>query len=80
MKNVVQYKLDTYNNAYYMIESMSKEESDESKMALFKTYFDKVIIPEFYGEYGIELKYNENYSQQLRELKKIRKSLIFNGL
>lgn len=78
----MQYKLDTYNNTVYMIESMLGEESDRdrSKKELYKTYFEKVLKPDFLKEYGIELKYNENYSQQLRELKKISKSLILNDL
>lgn len=82
MKTSMQYKLDTYNNTVYMIESMISEESDRdrSKRELYKTYFEKVLKTDFMEEYGIELKYNENYSQQLKELKKIRKSLILNDL
>ena len=71
--------LDTYNNTTYMVESMLGKEDNLPSKELFETYFNGVLKRDFLKDYGIELQYNENYSQLLEELRRIRKSLIVNN-
>lgn len=71
--------MDTYNNTEYMVQSMLGKEDDIPSKELFETYFNEVLKRDFLKDYGIVLQYNENYSEMLKKLKQIRKSLVLNN-
>lgn len=68
-------KYDVFNNTRYLVESMLNKSDDQSARALFDAYFKNALIPQFYDEYGIEIRLNENYSQIIKELDEIRSKL-----
>lgn len=68
-------KYDVFNNTRYLVESMLDKSDDPTARALFDSYFKNALIPQFYDTYGIKVKLNENYSQIIKELDKIRPKL-----
>lgn len=71
-------RLHTYDNTEHFITSMIGKGDDKSAVELFRTYFTGCIIPDFEAEYGVKLKYNENFEKMLGDLKKIKGKIATN--
>ena len=54
---------------------MLDKSDDSSARTLFDAYFKNALIPQFYDTYGVKIRFNENYSQIIKELDKIRSKL-----